>query len=152
LDDSNRDCMNTINQEINTAFQATSLLLVFISVLFGLRYRQIKEDIAAPIHIPPEKLKDLHIRLWRSLLINCLPIVVISGFIVYLFLPLFIKVCSKSRFAPWSFDLARTSFVFVAVLVFLFFLWSVYLAVRLSGRIAKIRQDIAKESPTSANM
>lgn len=130
--------MNTLNQEINTAFQATSLLLVFVTVLFGLRYPKILDNIKEEIPAGPDAKKKHKERLRRSLLSDCGPILIISGVISYLFLPLFVKVCSESHFELWDFDFARTSFFIIALLVFIVFLWSVSLIVRLVIRIYRV--------------
>lgn len=129
--------MPELESEITTAFQATSLLLVFVSVLFGLRYPQIRADINTEI---PEgaKAKKSHRRLLRnSIVLNCLPVVLVTGMTFYLFLPTLLRIWESSHFEPWHFSFVWTSFVLVAMLVLLTFVWSVGLGVQLICRIVK---------------
>jgi hypothetical protein len=134
--------MNDLDLEIQMAFQATSLVLVFVMVLFDLRYRQIQSDLQEFIPAGEEAKRDLMGKLRRSLLVNCGPLLLVNGGASYLFLPLFVRILGESRFEPWNFDLSRTSFVFIALLVFGFFLWSAYLAVQLVRRIGQIKLGV----------
>ena len=131
--------MSELDEEIRAAFEATSLILVFVTVLFGLRYPQIQRDIRAEIPVG-DKAKGRHReKLWQSLLVNCIPLLLINGAASYLFLPLFARVLQESHLELWNFDFSRTSFVFIALVVFVFFLWSSYLAVQLVRRMIKSR-------------
>lgn len=131
--------MSELNEQIQTAFEAISLILVFVTVLFGLRYPQIQSDIESSIPEGP-KAKQRHRKtLWQSFMVNGVPLLLINGVASYLFLPLFVRVLRESRLNLWDFDFIRTSFVLIALLVFFFFLWSGYLAIRLLARILKSR-------------
>jgi hypothetical protein len=131
--------MSELNEEIRAAFEATSLILVFVTILFDLRYPKIQRDIR--VEIPSgDKAKGRHReKLWQSLLVNCAPLLLINGAASYLFLPLFIRVLQESHLELWDFDFSRTSFVFITLVVFVFFLWSGYLMVQLVGRMIKSR-------------
>lgn len=131
--------MNDLDQEIQTAFQATSLILVFVTVLFGLRYPQIRDDIEEEIPAGQDARKRLRKKLCKSFLVNCGPLLLMNGAASYLFSPLFIRVLRRSRFQVWGFDFLRTSFLFIVVLVFIFFLWSAYLGLQLIRRMTKSR-------------
>jgi hypothetical protein len=131
--------MSGLNDEIQAVFEAISLILVFVTVLFGLRYPQIQRDIRAEIP-SGDRAKGRHReKLWQSLLVNCIPLLLINGAASYLFLPLFARVLQESHLELWNFDFSRTSFVFIALVVFVFFLWSSYLGVQLVGRMIKSR-------------
>jgi len=130
--------MGDLDEGIRAAFEATSLLLVFVAVLFGVRYPQITKDLEEePKEESAEAKGTLRHQLCTSLLANCLPLVVIDGAVFYLFLPLAVRIVRESRFDAWGFDFARTTFLVIAGLVLLFFVWSVYLAVQLARRIKK---------------
>jgi len=131
--------MNGLDEEIKTAFEATSLILVFVTVFFTLRYPQLQSDIREEIPAGGKARSRHREKLRQSLLINCVPLLLINGGASYLFLPLFVRVLGESRFELWNLDFSRTSFVFVALLVFVFFLWSGYLAVQLTRRMVKSR-------------
>ena len=129
--------MNNLAQEIQAAFQAISLILVFVTVFFGLRYSRIREHLGETIPAGPEARKQLRRKLAESLLINCAPLLLINGITSYLFAPLFVQVLKESNFELWDFSFTYTSFIFIALLVFIFFLWAGYLAVQLVRRIIK---------------
>ena len=127
--------MNDLNQDIQIAFQATQLILVFVIVLFALRYPQIQHEIQKDIPSGPKAQIRLRKKLQQSLLEKCVPLLLINGFLVYLFSPLFVRVILESDFELWNFDFARTSFVFIALLIFLFFGWSIWLTYQLFRRM-----------------
>lgn len=129
--------MDNLTQEIQAAFQATSLILVVVTVFFGLRYSRIREHLREIIPAGPEARKQLRGKLVESLLINCAPLLLINGIASYLFAPLFVQVLKESHFELWDFSFTYTSFIFIALLVFIFFLWAGYLAVQLVRRIIK---------------
>ena len=131
--------MSELNEQIQTAFEAISLILVFVTVLFGLRYPQIQSDIQSSIPEGPKAKQRYRKTLWQSLMVNGVPLLLINGVASYLFLPLFVRVLRESRLNLWNFDFTRTSFVLIALLVFVFFLWSGYLTIRLLTRILKSR-------------
>ncbi len=132
--------MGDLDQEIQAAFEAISLLLVFVAVLFSTRYPQISEDRQlAPTENGADARRRLRDRLRRSLLVNCLPLVLINGAVFYLFLPLAVRIVRESVFDPWGFDFPRTSFLVIAGLVLFFLAWSAYLAVQLGTRIRKYK-------------
>lgn len=126
---------SSINSQIQIAFQATQLILVFITVLFGLRYDQIQKGIKE--HIPDGKSakKSLEDKLVKNFLINCLPLIIIIGTAFYLFFPLFCKIIITSHLELWNFDLGRTSFALIEVYIFLFLVWSCILTFKLLKRI-----------------
>jgi hypothetical protein len=127
--------MQGLDEEIATAFQATSLVLVFVTVLFGIRYERIRTDIRKPVPPGPEDRRDHRHRLYRSLVANCGPLLLVNGLSSWLFAPLLVRVIKASRFAVWDFDFARTSFVLIAMFVGFFFVWSCVLAVQMGRRI-----------------
>ena len=129
--------MNDINEEIRLAFDAMSLLLVFVTVLFDIRYKVIQKEIEKSIPEGDKAKKQLRRELIRGILINSAPLVVITGGISYLFSPLLRKVIEQSKLNIWNFDFFRSSFVFIVLLIFLFFLWSCYLTILLLIRIYK---------------
>jgi len=114
------------------SFSATSVLLVFIIMLFSLRYPQIMQDINKEVP-RKEKTKECErekIRLMNSFIINCLPQIILLGITNYLFLPLTIHIIKNSRFNFWNFDFIITIFLFVVGWIWIFFIWSIILGLR----------------------
>jgi hypothetical protein len=134
--------MHGLDEEITTAFQATSLILVFVTVLFGIRYERIRTDIRKPVPPGPEDRRDHRRWLFRSLVANCGPLLLVNGLSCWLFAPLLLRVLKQSRFAVWDFDFARTSFVLISLFVAVFFAWSCVLTIQMARRImATLRED-----------
>jgi hypothetical protein len=129
--------MDDLSEVIKTSFEAISLILIFVFVLFDLRYPQIMEDLAKEIPLATrtkERIKHKS-NLTKTLFLKSIPLVAILGVILYLFLPTSIRVLSESEFQLWRFDLLRTAFLIVFGLIFIFFVWSVVLLLRLVSRI-----------------
>jgi hypothetical protein len=133
--------MDSLVQEIQSAFQAISLILVFVTVLFGLRYGRINENLAETIPAGQIAQKRLKRKLKESLLINCVPLLVINGGASYLFLPLFLRVIQEMQFKPWDFSFSYCSFISIVLLIFAAFIWSVLLTGKMVKRIAKIQPE-----------
>lgn len=129
--------MHDVDQEISIAFQATSLILVFVTVLFGIRYDRIREDIRKEKPAGKLGITDHRRYLLRSLAANCGPLLLVNGLASWLFAPLFLRVLGESSFALWDFDFARTSFVLIALSVVFFFVWSCALAIQLVIQIGR---------------
>jgi hypothetical protein len=122
------------------AFQASSIILVFVTILFGLRYPAIvnevnREDILSGDLAKRREKK----RLWNNFFVNCFPLVFISLWCSYLFLPLFIKVLQNTHFSLFEFDFLPTAFVFVSFWVWLLTVWSIFLSFLFIKRIRSIR-------------
>lgn len=133
--------MNDINTEISIAFQATQLILVFLTVLFSLRYPQITKILDEEI---PEIEKPIArarlIKKLKKVFFTNMPLLLISIISSWLFLPLFFKIIFVSKFALWNFDFSRSSFVFIAILIFLFTAWIIKLMVELVIKIHNIKK------------
>lgn len=133
--------MDSISPAINNSFDAISLILVFVFVLFDVRYPQITKQLQKDI---PPKERKIERENFRKEIKECLirsdiPLTVITGILLYLFLPLLIQVFQNSRFVFWGFDFARTAFVIVFGLIFFFFAWSAYLGYLLVRMMRRIR-------------
>lgn len=131
--------MNEIGPDLQSAPEFISLILVFITVFFDLRYPQIIKDIRKGIPSGEKAKKDLKLGLTNSLLTKSLPIVLINLLSFYLFLPSVIEIIKSYKLSLWNFDFAVSTFVFVAFLISIYLFWSLYLFVLLIIRINKCR-------------
>ena len=129
--------MEDIGLLIKDSFNVISLLLVFVFVLFDIRYPQIIKELEKDIPDKDLELerKNHRKKLMNRLLYQNLPLIIVNGILLYLFLPLLITVLLNSRFQIWHFDFVRTAFVIVIMLIAAFFFWSIYLAYLLLKRI-----------------
>jgi hypothetical protein len=125
--------MDDLAQNVKASFEAVSLIVVFVFVLFDIRYPQIVRDIDSEIPDPARtKERKNHRRLLlNSILRNSLPLVVVNGVLLYLLSPLVVEILRSSTFQVWNFDFLRTCFVVVCGFVAVFFVWSVALTIRL---------------------
>jgi len=131
--------MQNLTQEIQSSFEAISLILVFVVILFDLRYPRIFSDIQKEIPEGEHAKRQHRKKLQQSLLFNSGPLILINGVASYLFLPLFVRVVRVSHFEPWGFNFIYSSFIFITLVVLLFFLWSGYLAILLAIQIWRSR-------------
>jgi hypothetical protein len=134
--------MPDLSPLISRSFDVVSLVLVFVFVLFDIRYPQITQTIKKEI---PDKAREKDRRFYRDELQKCLlqknlPLVLIYGVLTYLLLPLLVGIFAQSRIDLWNFDLLRTGYLVVFLFVLAFFLWSVWLGVRLVVRINASRE------------
>jgi hypothetical protein len=129
--------MNNFSDEILVFSDSINLILIFITVLFGIRYPQIIEDLKREIPSGTKAKKRIKDQLITSLALKCLPNILISLFSCYLFLPSVIKVLNEYEFDFWGFDFAITAFMFITFMIFFFFVWSCFLFVKLLVRIIK---------------
>jgi len=133
--------VSPIDEEIRSAFAATSLILVFVLALFDLRYAGIRRALEREAPAGEHARQVFRQELLATLVKACGPPLIVSLIAFYLFLPMVVRVIRVSEFDLWDFNFTRTSFVFVAGLVSVFFLWSLYLALSVLRRIrAKARR------------
>lgn len=124
-----------LHQEILNIFQVTSLIMVFITVLFGLRYERIINDIDRDIP-NGERAKQRELKkLWSSFYINLLPQLVFTGIISYMILPLTVRIITVSRFHLWNFDFLITAFMVVVIWIWFFFAWALSLSYKILKKI-----------------
>jgi hypothetical protein len=128
-------------QEIKDSFDALTLILVFVTVLFGIKYPNIWKDIRsqAPPDVQPIARKNYRVALQHRLLTDSIPLVTVTGCAWFLFLPLFIHVAADEPFHPWSTDVTQNAFLFIAGLTGVFFVWSGGLAATLLMKVIRSR-------------
>lgn len=126
-----------LRQLLLDAFQATSLLIVFITVLFGLRYQTIIEDINKDVPTGNLAKRREKRRLWGSFFINIFTQVIMIGLISYLFLPLIFKIVRINglQICFWNFDFLTTAFIFVTIYIWIFFIWTIVLGYKILKKI-----------------
>jgi hypothetical protein len=127
-----------LNQAIKDTFQVLSLILVFVTLLFTLRYKEIVEDISKEVPEGERARNREKKRLRTSILTNCLPSFLLSGISFYLFLPLSITIIKSSKIELWNFDFLATAFILITFCVGSFFIWSSWLGIRLLWKVRSI--------------
>lgn len=133
--------MDGLTPLIKDSFAVISLILVFVFVLFDVRYPQITRLLQKDIPPAERKIERNATRkeIKEGLIRFSLPLAVIDGILLYLLLPLLVQVIQNSRLAVWNFDFARTAFVIIFGLIIFFFSWSIYLSYLLIKKIRAAR-------------
>lgn len=123
------------------SFSAISVMLVFVVMLFSLRYPIIIKDMDMEIpEIEKTKKRERERkRLKHSLVVNCVPQIAAFGIIAYLFLPLTINIINNTRLCIWNFDFIITVFMFVVVSIWFFFIWSFILGLKIFCKMRRIK-------------
>lgn len=126
-----------LSTDIKTAFDALGLILVFVTVLFGLRYGPLARDLDTTT--PPREVEHQRMRyrrmLWRSLSTNCLPLVVVNSAAVLILLPVLVEIVHHGDWSLSIDALAQNTFLFIFGMISVFFGWSLYLTYRLLKKI-----------------
>lgn len=132
----------SIRERAEGAFLALSVLLVFVSLLFTLRYAEIAqdlmpEDLGEKQREKRRRVRELKIRLVSHLL----PVVVGSVALVWLLAPLTLDILNTSQLDLWGFDVFLSAVVVVEAWVMGLAIWSSVLAARMIGKIRRLNAD-----------
>ncbi len=120
-------------------FQAVGIMLVFVTVLFGLKYPKIKEALCREC---PEgrRAKDRFKFDLKSCLVNdCLPVLFATLISAYVLLPLAFKLISTKKICLWDLDMLPFAYVTITALLIVLLMWTVLLGFRLIRRIITIK-------------
>lgn len=130
---------NDLNTLLNDSFDAISILLVFVTVLFSIRYPEIKTVLEEPLLTgKPKALERQKKNIKSVLLIKWLPVVTINFIVVYSMIPLAINIISQSTISFFNFDFIRTAFILIWYLNIAFFIMSILLLSKLINKIREI--------------
>lgn len=136
--------MEQINDLIDQSFNTIGLILVFVFVLFDVKHPKIR-DLLAKFPPPPERPQEFAgylAELRASLFFDALPLVIVNGALLYLFLPLSVNTLAVYRFSAWNFDFIQTAFLFVIVFLASLFLWACWLFAKIIIHLRKARGTI----------
>ena len=137
--------MNVLQEKILAASELISLILVFTTILFDIRYPQIQEDLRKEAPTGPIALKRFKSELMQSLLWKSLPLFFVNAFVFYMFLPSLHEILITTRLNLWRFDFIVTAFTFIALAELLLAVWAAYLSIKLIQRIRKISAEMKSD-------
>lgn len=127
----------SIAESISGTFDVLNILLVFLSVIFGITYNEAVRLLDASIpdaaKVRERQIARKNIR--RFLLVKWLPLVVTTAGTTYIFLPLAVRVLATSQLHFWDFDIQRTSFILVFILLVIALIWMLAILVQLVLKI-----------------
>jgi hypothetical protein len=118
------------SSDIANAFQALSVLLVFNTLLFSMKYPQFAIDIDEhnlPESNLPRQLNHYQKRLKMNFWSGLFPILLLNIVCSYLVTPTAIKFVTQSQFSFLDFDFFKTAFVLVAFLLYGSTILSIYI-------------------------
>jgi hypothetical protein len=128
-----------IKESILEAFQATSLILVFLSMLFTINYPKIIKDLNLEIRNGERAKKKQKDKLIKNFLIHCVPTFLLSLSSLYLFSPLTLKIIKNIEFKLWNFSFLPMSFLFIVIWVCFIFIWITILTYKMLNKIKSIK-------------
>lgn len=129
----------SIRAQAESVFLALSVLLVFVSLLFTLRYPEITQDLLPEDLGEKQREKRRRVRELKARLVShLLPVVVGSVALVWLLAPLTIEILGTSQFDLWRFDVVLSAVLLVEVWVLGLAIWSSVLTVRMIGKIRRL--------------
>lgn len=130
-----------LDSSLENAFDAISLLLVFVTILFGIQYPRVvaalDEDI---LKDRPRELEKQQKKLIRLLIFKWTPVVFLTFLCAYSMMPLAIKTIVYSDLNLIDFDLLRTAFVMAWVFTIFFFFASLYIVIKIIRTINEIKR------------
>lgn len=141
---------DALSSKLADTFDAISILLVFVTVLFGLRYPQIQAQLNVPSPAGPVAKRNLIEQLWTSLLVNCFPLLVVNGAVAYLTAPLMYAILKTSDIHFLDFDFLRSAFFVIALLLYWFFGWALWLTNRMVRCRSTLKEELKKEEEEAA--
>lgn len=130
-----------LDKSLTDALQVVSVLLVFLSVLFGMTFQ--RTGVALSEREPgPEQPKDR--RSFRQMLSRSIRDVAVAvGFpsllLALLLGPDAVRIVARSRFAYPNFDLVPTLFFVVELFVVAVVVWCLVVSLQLASRIRRAR-------------
>jgi hypothetical protein len=130
-----------LRQEILDGFQAASLLLVFVVMLFTLRYPTIISALnrELPNRAKPAERQSVRQEYRSILVIQCLPLLVTSGIVTYLMVPLAARTVVATDLRLWKSGFLEQGYVLVTAWNAVFFVWAVVLSVQVIRIVWRLR-------------
>lgn len=132
----------SLDNSIQTAFNATQIILVFLSVLFGIRYNEFKELLSTRIPSNQMDLKDFCEKIEEIYKEKCLVLLGINIAVFIIFLPILINVIWSALIYilnknPLVYNFTEVSFVFINLMI----LGLIYWTYRLSKEIKSFKEE-----------
>lgn len=123
----------SLDLDIQNAFSGMQLILIFVTILFGIRYQQIQNELERDYSEinKLDKLKTIDSELKQKLITHCLPLVIINGFVIFLFYKIFKQILVESGYYFWNYNFIQSSFFFVTIMIIIFFIWSIILSLKM---------------------
>jgi hypothetical protein len=125
--------MDALTTQIQDSFSATQILLVFITIFFGLKYQEVKNLVNEKIPNDPNDLIDFRKKINSTLKFGCGILLAVLIIIFILFFPLLYSVIINafqyiySNPNPIQYNFIQTSFFTIDLMILGFIIWSLIL-------------------------
>jgi hypothetical protein len=130
----------SLADRIKDSFDAASLLLVFVTVLFGIRYAEVHQLLDASAEQNPKARSRQRANIVSGIVGKLAPFLVLAMLPAFIFLPTTVEAIRSSDFHLWNFDLVVTGFVAVACLMWGFVLWGIHTLYLLARKWRSLRE------------
>jgi uncharacterized BrkB/YihY/UPF0761 family membrane protein len=116
------------------AFQVLTIFVAFVTVLFGIRYSSLLSAASDPLPETnkPDQRKNARKTRRIVLWVHSVPLALLTGISAFLFLPLAIRILDHGQFRFWNFDLVTEGYVLLTAYMFVFFVWTLALTMKIS--------------------
>jgi len=121
--------------------QMVSLLLVFLSVLFGLKFTPISQLMAeeVPDTVKRDARASLRKRIREAYVTHLLPVFAPALILAAILAPPALRIIGSARFPASAYDLMETLFVLVELAIVATLIWCIFAAARLKAKSDKAR-------------
>jgi hypothetical protein len=111
--------------QVKDALGATTVLLVFVTVLFNAKYPEIRARAKSTRPETPTAVRQWKQDLWDCLIFHVGPVLVVAGGAAVIFLPVVKTIVTERPRGYWdNLDFGATTFLFVFVVVTGLALWA----------------------------
>jgi hypothetical protein len=123
------------SDQVKDALGSTTVLLVFVTVLFNAKYAEIRAKAASSRPAAPAAVRAWRQELWDCLVYHLGPVLLVSAGATLVFLPVVKTILTERKPAYWdNLDFGATTFLFVFVVVAGLAGWAAIRACQLFGK------------------
>jgi len=121
--------------QVKDALGSTTLLLVFVTVLFNAKYAEIRGKVTSTRPGTPAAVRAWKQELWQCLVYHLGPVLLVSFGATVIFLPVVKTLLTERKPAYWNnLDFGATTFLFVFIVVAGLAGWAAIRSVQLFGK------------------
>ena len=99
-------------------FQAVGIIIVFVTLLFGMKYTAIVNALTEECPEGPKAKSSLKRRLRSSIATDCLPVLFLTSISLHVLLPLAVEILRLREVSIWSLDMLPFAYIVITLWVF----------------------------------
>lgn len=128
-----------LRELILDAFQATSIILVFVTLLFSIKYPTLVSILQMEEPAGSKAKSRLKKTLITHFVTDAIPLLFLSIISFYMLLPLAINVICSDLLTLWSSDILPLAYIAITIWVMMLLIWIIILTYRLLVKIHQIK-------------